>query len=155
MRQNPIRILIADDTLIAREGWKKVLETADDVEVIAEAVSPSEAVQKALELVPDVLLTDLKWFGDETAGWTCIKNIKASKPEIKIIAVTAYENLIRSARIAGADGALLKTFSREELLSFIRGIVSGEISPGPMLEHLPSKVLSDRELEILALIALR
>src|SRR6187397_3195582 len=116
---NKIRVLIADDTLIAREGWKRILETTDDMEVVGEAKKAVETIRKVKELEPDVLIMDLKWFGDETAGWATIREIK-QESGVKIIAVTAYENLIREARLAGADSALLKTFTRDELLEEIR-----------------------------------
>src|SRR5690242_4194017 len=116
MANEKIKVLLADDTLIAREGLKMILATADDIVVIGEASSPHETIRKVLDLKPDVLLMDLKWFGDETAGWTAIREIKTAFPHAKIIAITAYENLIRDARVAGADAAYTKTFTREELL---------------------------------------
>ncbi len=115
-----IRVLIADDTLIAREGWKRILESAGDIEVVGEVITAFEITRKVKELIPDVLLMDLKWFGNEIAWWLAFKETKIASPKTKIIAVTAYENLIRDARLAGADSVLLKTFTREELLDEIR-----------------------------------
>lgn len=119
MKTTKTRVLIADDTLIAREGWKRILETASDIQVVGEALSAAETLRKVKELMPDVLLMDLKWFGDEQAGWIAIREIK-KEHHVKVIAVTAYESFIRDAQLAGADSALLKTFTREELLSEIR-----------------------------------
>ncbi len=150
---NPrIKVLLADDTLIAREGWKKILETAKDIEVIGEAKTAAETQRKVKELGPDILLMDLKWFGDETAGWTAIREIK-QEYKVKIIAVTAYENLIRDARLAGADSALLKTFTREELLDEIREQASKPESAVPplALSSLQS-LITDRELQVLELL---
>lgn len=107
-----IKVLLADDTLIAREGWKKILEMANDIEVVGDAKTATETLRKVKELNPDVLLMDLKWFGDETAGWTTIREIK-QEYNLRVIAVTAFEGLIHDARLAGADSALLKTFTRE------------------------------------------
>jgi DNA-binding NarL/FixJ family response regulator len=135
-------------------GWKAILETAKDIEVVDEARSSDEAIQKALELSPDVLLMDLKWFGDRSAGLTAIKKIKASKPEVKIIAITAYEDMIYEARAVGADLAITKDFTREQLLNRIHEIVWGKIASSPTEEHLTSQDLTQRELEILALLAL-
>ena len=150
---NPrIKVLLADDTLIAREGWKKILETAKDIEVIGEAKTAAETQRKEKELGPHILLMDLKWFGDETAGWTAIREIK-QEYKVKIIAVTAYENLIRDARLAGADSALLKTFTREELLDEIREQASKPESAVPplALSSLQS-LITDRELQVLELL---
>jgi DNA-binding NarL/FixJ family response regulator len=122
METKKIKVLLADDTLIAREGFKIILDTADDIEIVGESMSAHETPRKVLELEPDVLLMDLKWFGDDTAGWATIREIKRATPKVKVIAVTAYENLIREARAAGADDALTKTFTREELLDHIRDL---------------------------------
>ncbi len=147
-------VLLADDTLIAREGWKTILETADDIQVVGEAVSAQETTRRVLELAPDVLLMDLKWFGDPTAGWSAIGEIKRSHPQVKIIAITAYEDLIADARRVGADAALLKTFSREELLGLIRELTSREEGfPAAEPEHTPLDALSPREREVLTLLA--
>src|SRR6185436_9768704 len=118
---NRIRVLLADDTLIAREGWKKILETASDIEIVGEAETAAMAVNKANVLKPDVLLMDLLWFGDDTAGWRAIREIKQKHGvNIRVIAVTAYERLIADARRAEADSVLEKTFTRDQLLSEIR-----------------------------------
>ena len=122
MEKKKIRILLADDTLIAREGWRRILETDIKMEIVGESKSAQETPRKVLDLNPDVILMDLKWFGDPTAGWIAIREIKKSSPEVKIIAITAYENLIKDARLAGADAAITKTFSRDELLELIEGL---------------------------------
>jgi DNA-binding NarL/FixJ family response regulator len=114
-----ITILIADDETIAREGVKSILETAHEIKIIGEAMTANEAIIKSSELKPDVLLMDLKWFGDETAGWSAIREIKRNHLNTKIIALTAYQNLIRDAKRAGADSTLLKSFTKEELLNEI------------------------------------
>jgi DNA-binding NarL/FixJ family response regulator len=147
-----VRVLLADDTLIAREGWKRILETANDIEIAGEARSAAETKRKVKELQPDVLLMDLLWFGDESAGWAAIREIK-QEHRVKIIAVTAYENLIRDARLAGADSALLKTFTREELLDEIREQASRpENDPIWIKPIAKSEALSERELQVLTLL---
>ena len=147
-----IKILLADDTLIAREGWKKILESENDMVVIGEAITAGEVQRKVDQLRPDVLLMDLKWFGDETAGRTAIRGVKAYSPAVKIIAFSAFEELIRDARSAGADSALLKTFTRQELLDEIRAqaLPLDEAS----ISHSPISIregITDRELHILRL----
>ena len=147
-----IRVLLADDTLIAREGWKRILETASDMEVVGEARSAAETKRKVRDLQPDVLLMDLLWFGDESAGWAAIREIK-QEHRVKIIAVTAYENLIRDARLAGADSALLKTFTREELLTEMREQASHpESEPVALISDTRMETLTKRELEVLRLL---
>jgi DNA-binding NarL/FixJ family response regulator len=148
-----IKVLLADDTLIAREGWRTILETDDDMEVVGEAVSAQETLRKVRELAPDVVLMDLKWHFDPTAGWTAIREIRTSHPEVKIIAITAYENLIDDARRAGADAALMKTFSRKQLLGLIRELVSrreGFAAATP--KSTPLDELTGREQEVLLLL---
>jgi DNA-binding NarL/FixJ family response regulator len=154
MNEKKISVLLADDALIAREGWKRILETAPDVQVIGEATMIYEALGKVSELEPDVVLMDLKWSGDVTAGWTTIQDIKSSFPRVKIVAITAYENLIRDARLAGADGALIKEFTREELLGLIRELAVKKESPNRIEfgERIVEQ-LSAREREVLLLLA--
>ncbi len=149
--ETKIKILLADDTLIAREGWKKILETAKDIEIVGDAKSAVETLRKVKELKPDILLMDLNWFGDDTAGWTAIREIKQGS-NVKIIAVTAFENLIRDARLVGADSALLKTFTREQLLDEIHEQAArrseSSISPQSILM---GESVTDRELQVLKL----
>ena len=149
--ETKIKILLADDTLIAREGWKKILETAKDIEIVGDAKSAVETLRKVKELKPDILLMDLNWFGDDTAGWTAIREIKQGS-NVKIIAVTAFENLIRDARLVGADSALLKTFTREQLLDEIHEQAArrseSSISPQSILM---GESVTDRESQVLKL----
>jgi DNA-binding NarL/FixJ family response regulator len=105
MNTKKIRVLLADDTLIAREGWKSILKTVDDIEVIGESTTAHETPKMVRNLQPDVLLMDLMWFDDETAGASAIAKIKQASPQTKIIAITAYRNLISGARSAGAEAA--------------------------------------------------
>ncbi len=122
--KQPIGVLVADDTLIARNGLRTVLETADDIKVMGEVDNHLKILDAVTELSPDIVIIDLKWFGDETAGWTTIKKIKGVYPDVKFIAVTGYEILIREARDAGADAAMTKDFTREQLLDMIRALAS-------------------------------
>ncbi len=149
-----IRVLLADDTLIAREGWKKILETEEDIAVVGEAATAQEIPGKVRELQPDVLLVDLRWFDDDTAGRTAIAQIKREALVTKVIAITAYPNLIAGARRAGAEAALPKGFSRLELVSLIRTVYQMPGFTPPQDETIGSDQLSERELEVLELMAL-
>jgi DNA-binding NarL/FixJ family response regulator len=148
-----ITVMLADDQLIAREGWKRILETSEEIKVIGEAATSHEAARKATELQPQILLMDLKWFGDESAGWTAIREIKKTSPDVRVIAVTAYENLIRDARLAGADAALLKTFSRNELIELIEAVSKTDINMTVTPISSMKSNLTSREIDILHLIA--
>jgi|DewCreStandDraft_5_1066085.scaffolds.fasta_scaffold01413_3 DNA-binding NarL/FixJ family response regulator len=117
-----ITVLIADDTLIAREGLKSILEGVRGIQVIGEASSAQEAVQLALERQPDVVLMDLLWHGDDTAGIEATRQITRNRPETKVLLVTVYPQLISKAREAGATAALEKGFSKDDLVNLIRHV---------------------------------
>lgn len=119
-----IGILLADDTLIAREGWRRILETTDGVCVLGEALVIEEVHSRTQQLRPDVVLLDLKWHHDRRAGLTAIRRLKRENPDTKLIAISAYEELLAEARRAGADGALPKSFSRAELLATVYAVCS-------------------------------
>ena len=108
MDKNLITVLIADDTQIALEGLRSILKTADDIQLVGETDSIFSVPRLVREHSPDVLIMDLKWDTDESLGWIKIREIKDKYPELKIIAVTAYEALIPLARKAGADEVLTK-----------------------------------------------
>lgn len=150
-----IKIFLADDTLIAREGWKRILETVDDIDVVGESQTAAETVEKIREQKPDVVLMDLLWYGDELAGWGAIHEIKQEHgARVRIIAITAYDHLIRDARRAGADSALLKTFTREQLLNEVyTQAARPKTSLITSTFMLSNESLTNRELEVLQLLA--
>jgi DNA-binding NarL/FixJ family response regulator len=117
-----IRVLIADDTLIAREGLKSILVGVRGIEVVGEASSAQEAVQLAQERRPDIVLMDLLWHGDDTAGAEATRQISRTVPETKVLLVTVYPQLIAKAREAGATAALEKGFSKDDLINLIRHV---------------------------------
>jgi DNA-binding NarL/FixJ family response regulator len=122
MANEVITVLIADDTLIAREGLKSILEGVRGIQVIGEASSAQEAVQLTQERKPNVVLMDLLWHGDETAGAEATRQITRSVPETKVLLVTVYPQLIAKAREAGATAALEKGFSKDDLVNLIRHV---------------------------------
>ncbi len=96
---------------------------------------------------------DLKWFGDESAGWSAIREVKKKHKNVKVIAVTAFENLVRDARLAGADAVLLKTFTKDELVSLIRELALRVPDNTPPQDISLTEPLTPRELDVIKLIA--
>jgi DNA-binding NarL/FixJ family response regulator len=154
MEKKVIQVLIADDTDISRAGLRDILETAKDIVLVGETDSVYAIPRLIDELSPDVLIMDLKWYDDESAGWIKIGEVKKENPELKLIAITAYPNLIADARKAGADQVVTKSLKREELLNLIRNVARSKKSPhspDAASLHTPDQ-LSRREIEVLSLI---
>jgi DNA-binding NarL/FixJ family response regulator len=154
---NPIiRVLLADDTLIAREGWSRILDPIEDILVVGEAEHTLEIDRMVNELMPEILLMDLNWMGDVDAGWITIQELKKVHPRLKIVAITAYEHLISRARSVGADYALLKTFTRDQLIGVIRDLAKREPAKTIVTSNIEPEYfekLSPREMEVLKILA--
>jgi len=160
-----IRILIADDHPIVREGLSAVLETQPDFTIVGEAASGAQAVARAAELRPDVILLDLEL--PEMDGVAALRAIRAADPTAKVIIFTAFDTdeRILGAVQAGAQGYLLKGAPREDLFQAIRVVHGGgsllqpvvaarllrQVS-SPAAPALPER-LTERELEVLRLLA--
>ena len=127
----PIRILIADDHPLFRDGMHGLLDAMPDTEVVGEAATGDEAVALAASLQPDVILMDIKMPGQN--GIAATLQILARHPEIGILVVTMFEDddSVFAAMRAGARGYLLKAASHEEILRAIRGVSNGEAIFGP------------------------
>lgn len=149
----PIRVLIADDQVIAREGLKKVMELADDIVVVGEATVAQEVLSKVQETQPDVVLLDLKWLGDESAGVAALQQIKQTAPDASVVILTAYDDLIQRARQIGAEAGLEKGCTLDELFAVIRSVYrSPKFPAAPTETGHPDDVLSERELDVLTLL---
>ena len=161
-----IRILIVDDHPVVREGIGSMLKKEADFKVVGEASNGLEAIEKARELSPDVVLMDLRM--PEMDGVEAISRIKAEKPEVKFIILTTYsdDEYIFKGIAAGARAYLLKDAPRDELFKAIRMVSRGESLIQPViasrvldkLAELSRKTpagdtLSDREIEVLRLMA--
>jgi DNA-binding NarL/FixJ family response regulator len=164
----PIRIIIADDHPVVREGLAAILETQPDIEVLAEAPDGLEAVRLTRELGPDVVLMDLQM--PNMDGVEAIKTIKAEVPATEIVVLTTYDSdeYIFKGIEAGARGFLLKGASKNELLSAIRAASRGEallppVVAGKLVQRFSQmaqrqsgdgdETLTERELEVLRLMA--
>ena len=159
-----IRILIADDHPLFREGVAHSLNNESDITVIGEAASGEEAVRLARDLLPDVALLDITMPGK--GGIAAAAEIAMACPVTKIVMLTVSENEddLLAAFKAGARGYLLKGVSARELANVTRSVASGEVYVSPslaagMLVELtrrppdPLDELSEREREILQLVA--
>lgn len=121
-----IRLLVVDDHQLVRSGLRRILEAESDFEVVAEAVSGEEALRLARELNPDVVLMDINMPG--MGGMEATRRLQGMHPEIKILAVTMYEEEPYPSRMleAGAAGYLSKGCAAEELAGAIRQVVAGK-----------------------------
>src|SRR5688572_10474308 len=121
----PIRILVADDHPVVRDGLTAILGTQSDLEVVGEAAAGAETVQLAATLRPDVILLDLEMPGMD--GVEALMRLREANPEVRVIVFTAFDTdeRILNAVKAGAQGYLLKGAPREELFNAIRVVHSG------------------------------
>ena len=161
-----IRIMIADDHPVVREGLITMIGREEGFEVIGEAKDGAEAVSKAKELKPDIVLIDLRM--PEMDGVEAIREISAIEPDIKFIILTTYsddEYIFRGIEV-GARAYLLKDAPREELFRAIRTVYRGESLIQPVVaskvldrfaelsRHAQApETLSEREIEVLKLMA--
>lgn len=150
-----ISLLAADDTIIAREGIVRMLAALDDIELVGVTDVALKVAADVGRLMPDVLLIDLKWGEDETAGASAIEQVANQFPAVKIVAMTGYPELIRLAREKGAVAAIGKGFTIGDLAETIRAVMDSPLSsPAPF--ELPAEVgisLTEREMKVLRLLA--
>jgi DNA-binding NarL/FixJ family response regulator len=157
-----IRILIADDHPIVREGLSAILQTQPDFEIVGEAADGPQTVAMAQTHRPDVLLLDLELPGFD--GVAALQQIRASMPAAKAIVFTAFDTdeRILSAVRAGAQGYLLKGAPRDELFQAIRVVHRGgsliqPVVAARLLQHVNepalTEPLTEREQEVLAELA--
>jgi DNA-binding NarL/FixJ family response regulator len=162
-----IRIVVADDHPLFREGLRAVVDSASDVTVVGEAESGAAAAELALELKPDVVVMDLQMPG--VNGIEAARRICEQSPSVAVLMLTMFEDddSVFAAMRAGARGYVLKGSDTEETLRAIRAVASGDAIFGPAvaqrlvgffasLERAPRSVfpeLSDREREVLDLLA--
>ena len=167
----PIRVLVVDDHALFRRGLQMVLEQEPDIEVVGEASDGAEAVLKATQTPPDVVLMDVRM--PRHSGIEACRTLHGEVPTARIIMLTISdeENDLYEAIKAGAMGYLLKEISIEEVATAIRAVHGGQSLISPSMasklinefasmsrrtddrQQLPTPRLTDREMEVLRLVA--
>jgi DNA-binding NarL/FixJ family response regulator len=160
-----IRVVLADDHTIVRDGLKHLLSEAGDIEVVGEAKNGNEALERIRSLPCDVLLMDMSMPGK--SGIELIRQVHADKPKLRILVLSMHEEhqyAVRAIR-AGASGYLTKESATKQLVEALRKVASGgafisaEVAQQLALGAMPGAAgplhasLSDREYQILLLIA--
>jgi two-component system NarL family response regulator len=157
-RSTKVRVILADDHSVLREGLALILNAMPETTVVAQASTGEEALQLFLEHEPEVLILDLQMPGQ--GGLNTIKHLLRKRPAAKILVLTAYdmdEDIYRSMR-AGAKGYILKDTQREELMHAIRTIASGQRYVGraagaKLAGRIGAPELTERELSVLNCVA--
>ena len=153
-----IRILLADDHPVVRDGLAAMLATQPDFEVIGEAGNGAEALTEAARLHPDVVLMDLEM--PELDGIEAIRRLRAIDPAVQVVVLTAFDTdeRIVGAIQAGAQGYLLKGAPRAEIFAAIRTVSAGgalipPVIASKLLRQVREDALTAREKEVLELVA--
>ena len=160
-----IKILIVDDHAVLRDGIRALLDLHDDIEIIGEASEGKEAIEKARELSPDIVVMDIAMSGMD--GLEATRRLVKKNPKLKVLILTQHDNreYILSSIKAGAVGFVPKRALGSELVSAIRAVCRGESFLYPsaatavieeylrQVEEEPYDQLTDREREVLKLIA--
>lgn len=158
------RILLADDHGVVRQGFRRILETQPDLEIVGEASNGNQAVERAAVLSPDVVVMDVAM--PELNGIEATRRITERSPHCKVLALSMHKDsvYVREILKAGARGYLLKDSIDADLLAAVRAVASGEGYLSPAVanavlidyrQHVsdPIDLLTSREREVLQLIA--
>lgn len=149
----PIRVVIADDLALFREGLKKVLAYIPNIHCVGEAHTPQEAISMASRLQPDIVMMDISWYGDRWTGIHAIEQIKRQTPQVAVIAMTAYPEWIEQAQRKGADMAVSKeVFNDSDQLEYLLKEVLRKVRQAHT-RHTITTPLTEREKQVLRLMA--
>ena len=167
MNEESIRILIADDHAVVREGLSSLISTKPDMIVVGEAADGLEAVQKARVLQPDIILMDMVM--PKQSGLQAIQQLKQENNAARILVLSSFaeDEQIFPAIKSGALGYLLKDSSPRQLIRAIRDVHSGqsslhptiarkligELSTEPVAQPTAEELLTEREIDVLKLVA--
>ena len=163
----PIRILIADDHGVIRAGLRALLENIPDITVVGEASDGGEALEKAVELKPDILLMDLSM--PNMGGIEATLKLAQREPKVRVLILTVHEeeSLLKEVVRIGASGYIVKRAAQEDLLHAIRVVARGDLYIHPTMTRAlfneapayaplqvpESETLTLREIEVLQLLA--
>jgi DNA-binding NarL/FixJ family response regulator len=165
---DPIRIVLADDHQIFRDGFRVLLRKQKGIQLVGEAADGNGLLEQVKELDPDVVITDVRMPGLD--GIAVTRQLQQERPEVPVIGLSTYdeEQVIVDMLEAGARGYLLKNASKEEIVDAVQTVHKGEVyfcsSTSPRLAELiarsvynpfrrkPSNELNEREKEIIRLI---
>ena len=164
----PIRILVADDHEVVREGTRRMLEREADIDVVGEAADGAETVRLVEALRPDIVVMDVRM--PDVNGIEATKQIKASFPKVRVLVFTAHDDdrYVFPLLDAGANGYVLKTTGQRDLIKAIRDVYRGQTALHPeiarrVVERLTQKnryqaegmveALTEREMEVLGAVA--
>ena len=166
---SPIRVLLADDHVMLRQGTAELLHREPDIEVVGEAANGEEAVELAGQLRPDIVVMDVRM--PVLSGIEATRRIRSSLPAVQVLVLTAHDDdqYIFSLLQAGASGYLLKSAPIGDLIKAVRQVMAGESPLDPAIARkvvvrmtssaasaageLPVEALSARELEVLQMLA--
>jgi two-component system response regulator NreC len=164
MTPKPIRVLLADDHSLVRQGFRRILEAQPDLEIVGEASDGREAVELAAQLKPEVVVMDVAMPG--LNGIEATRRICESSPRTRVLALSMHRDsvYVREILRAGARGYLLKDAFDADLVSAVRAVARGEGFIAPAIadcvladyrQHVsdPIDLLTAREREVLQLIA--
>lgn len=158
-----IRVVLADDHALVRQGIKDYLDDDPQIRVVAEASDGEEALAQVVLARPDVAILDIQM--PRQNGLEVARRLKVERPETRVLILTAYEDdpYVFKALQAGASGYLLKTATSEELLQAVHAVARGEAALSPAVAKrlvvqashgvapAPVEALTERELEVLRL----
>jgi DNA-binding NarL/FixJ family response regulator len=159
-----IRVLLADDHELVRQGFKLILSAQTDMEIVGEAANGREAVQLATDLQPDIVVMDVAM--PELNGIEATRRLSAAAPRARVVALSMHKDsvYVREILRAGARGYLLKDSPATDLVSAVRAVASGEGFLSPAVSNAvlddyrrhvtnPIDLLSSREREVLQMLA--
>jgi DNA-binding NarL/FixJ family response regulator len=165
IKNDPIRVLLADDHAIVRAGIRQFLEHAGDIQVVAEADDGEMAKNLILQKQPDVAVLDIQM--PKASGIDVTRWVRANSPEVGVLILTAFDDdpYVLAVLQAGANGYVLKTASPADLIKAVRDVNDGKSVLDPNVtqkllsqlshsrEALPVEALTSREMEVLELVA--
>jgi DNA-binding NarL/FixJ family response regulator len=159
-----IRILLADDHAIVRQGFRMILSAQNDLDIVGEAGNGREAVELAAKLRPDVVVMDVTM--PELNGIEATRRLTADNPHIRVVALSMHKDsvYVREILRAGARGYLLKDSVADDLVAAVRAVAAGEGYLSPAISNAvlddyrkhvtnPIDMLSSREREVLQMLA--